>query len=72
MRLCDVDRTGRSLNVCDGNVRIEPAQLTAQADGSLYITVAMSATAYRFRAGHQHPAAGGLRRASPLCAQPGD
>ena len=44
---------GCSLNVCDGNLRIEPAQLQAQADGSLRITVAMSATAHQFRAGHR-------------------
>ena len=50
-RLCVVDRHGRSLNVCDGNLRLEPGKGEAQPDGSLRVRVAMSATAYCFRAG---------------------
>jgi putative CocE/NonD family hydrolase len=53
VRLCDVDRSGRSLNVCDGNFRVQPGRGELQPDGSLRLTVAMSATAYRFRAGHR-------------------
>jgi putative CocE/NonD family hydrolase len=53
VRLCDVDRSGRSTNVCDGNFRIEPGRGEIQPDGSLRITVAMSATAHRFRAQHR-------------------
>jgi len=52
-RLCDVDQTGRSSNICDGNFRVQPGRGAPQLDGSLLLTVAMSATAYRFRAGHR-------------------
>jgi uncharacterized protein len=53
-RLCDVDRRGRSRNVCDGLIRHVPAagaSAAGAADGP--IMVPMSATAYRFRAGHR-------------------
>jgi uncharacterized protein len=53
VRLCDVESSGRSLNVCDGNFRVEPGRGELQPDGSLRITVAMSATAYRFLANHR-------------------
>lgn len=53
VRLCDVDRSGRSLNVCDGNFRIEPGRGAPQPDGSLRLSIAMSATAHRFAAGHR-------------------
>ncbi len=53
VRLCDVDSSGRSRNVCDGNFRIEPGRGELQPDGALRITVAMSATAYRFLANHR-------------------
>ena len=43
----------RSLNVCDGNFRIEPGRGELQPDGSLRVTVAMSATAYRFLTNHR-------------------
>ncbi len=44
-RLCDVDPPGRSRNVCDGIIR--------RADDGAMITVPMSATAYKFAAGHR-------------------
>lgn len=53
VRLCDVESSGRSLNVCDGNFRIEPGRGELQPDGSLRIRVAMSATAYRFLTNHR-------------------
>jgi putative CocE/NonD family hydrolase len=43
-RLCDVDEHGRSVNVCDGLVRIGAGGL---------ITVSMSSTAHRFAPGHR-------------------
>jgi putative CocE/NonD family hydrolase len=52
-RLCVVDRHGRSLNVCDGNLRLEPGQGEPQPDGSLRVRVALSSTAYCFRAGQR-------------------
>ena len=44
VRLCDVDPEGRSLNVTDGILR---------TSGQDVVTVAMSSTAYQFRAGHR-------------------
>jgi putative CocE/NonD family hydrolase len=52
-RLCDVDPSGRSLNLCDGLYRVEPGKGEPQADGSLRLEVKMSATAHQFRAGHR-------------------
>ena len=52
-RLCVVDRHGRSLNICDGNLRLTPGMGEPQPDGSLRIKIPMSATAYCFRAGHR-------------------
>jgi putative CocE/NonD family hydrolase len=46
-RLCDVDASGTSWNVCDGIRRI-----SGGADWAGY-TVAMSSTAYRFAPGHR-------------------
>ena len=51
-RLCDVDQRGRSRNVCDGLIRHGPGGCPGRGADSL-ITVPMSATAYRFRAGHR-------------------
>ncbi|MET9149771.1 CocE/NonD family hydrolase [Streptomyces griseoflavus] len=47
-RLCDVDVTGRSVNVCDGLGRIRTT-----SDAPSQVTVPMSATAHRFAAGHR-------------------
>jgi uncharacterized protein len=52
-RLCDVDENGRSLNVCDGLLRLRPGGGEVQADGTRCLEVPMSATAYRFFAGHR-------------------
>ena len=67
-RLCDVQPDGRSLNVTDGLLRIEPGTSNSQPDGSLRIEsgtsqsqpdgslrveVVLWPTAYRFRAGHR-------------------
>jgi putative CocE/NonD family hydrolase len=50
-RLCVVEENGRSLNLCDGLLRLEPGRGERQADGSLRIEIDMAATAYRFRPG---------------------
>ncbi|MEV5955939.1 CocE/NonD family hydrolase [Streptomyces sp. NPDC051987] len=47
-RLCDVDPHGRSVNICDGFSRLRTADRAASE-----VTVAMSATAHRFLAGHR-------------------
>jgi putative CocE/NonD family hydrolase len=52
-RLCDVQPDGRSLNVCDGLLRVSPGVGERQADGSLRVEVDLWATAYRFQAGHR-------------------
>lgn len=52
-RLCDVQPDGRSLNVCDGLLRVQPGRGEPQPDGSLLVEVDMTATAYRFLPGHR-------------------
>jgi len=52
-RLCDVQPSGASLNVCDGLFRLAPGTGEPQADGSLRIEIDMWATAHRFRRGHR-------------------
>ncbi|MER6404658.1 CocE/NonD family hydrolase [Streptomyces viridosporus] len=47
-RLCDVDATGRSVNVCDGLGRLGTGERTPS-----HLTVPMSSTAHRFAAGHR-------------------
>jgi putative CocE/NonD family hydrolase len=51
-RLCDVQPDGKSINVCDGLVRIKPGEGEQQPDGSSRLEIDMWATAYRFRLGH--------------------
>ncbi|PID87135.1 MAG: X-Pro dipeptidyl-peptidase [Chloroflexi bacterium] len=60
-RLCVVEENGRSgkrtpgrsLNLCDGLLRLEPGIGERQPDGSLRIEIDMSATAYRFQPGQR-------------------
>lgn len=52
-RVCDVDSDGRSIDVCDGLVRIEPDQRARQQDGSLRLEIELAPTAYRFPRGHR-------------------
>jgi len=52
-RLCDVSPNGKSLNVCDGLLRVVPGQPEPQADGSLKITIELWATAHCFKSGHR-------------------
>lgn len=47
VRVCDVDKSGRSVNVCDGFITIDKADQLAQ------IAVELSPTAYLFRRGHR-------------------
>ncbi|MCO1597752.1 CocE/NonD family hydrolase [Micromonospora sp. RHAY321] len=53
VRLCDVDRRGRSRNVCDGLVRVTPDRFAADASGVRRVPVPLWPTAYRFGAGHR-------------------
>ncbi len=52
-RLCDVHPDGRSMNVCDGLIRIEPGVGEMQPDGTRRIVIDMWATAQRFVRGHR-------------------
>ena len=53
VRLCDVDRRGRSINICDAGVRLRPEQLTPGPDGTVAITLTLAPTANTFRRGHR-------------------
>jgi hypothetical protein len=52
-RLCDVQPDGRSINLCDGFVRLTPGQGELQPDGSLKITIELWPTAVCFQRGHR-------------------
>jgi putative CocE/NonD family hydrolase len=51
-RLCDVHPDGRSINICDGLLRLNPDTDGVQPDGSRRIQIDLWATAHRFRRGH--------------------
>ncbi|MEU4775036.1 CocE/NonD family hydrolase [Micromonospora sp. NPDC023644] len=53
VRLCDVDRRGRSWNVCDGLVRVAPDRFPADAAGVVRVPVELWPTAHRFASGHR-------------------
>lgn len=53
VRLCDVDRRGRSWNVCDALVRVTPERFAADSSGVLRVPVTLWPTAYRFTTGHR-------------------
>ncbi len=54
VRLCDVRPSGRSHNVCDGIVRVGPADVESDGvDGPGRVAVALWPTAHTFRAGHR-------------------
>ncbi len=52
-RVCDVHPDGRSINICDGLLRLEPGDGALQPDGSRRITVGLWATAHRFARGRR-------------------
>lgn len=51
--LSDVDARGRSIQVCDGYVRLRPGFPEADADGVRQATIHCWPTAWRFRRGHR-------------------
>jgi len=53
VRLCDVDPSGRSRNVCDGIERVSPSRHPRPADGVWTVHVELWPTAQRFAAGHR-------------------
>ena len=52
-RLCDVEPSGKSINVCDGLLRVRPGAPALEADGGLHLTFELWPAAHRFRAGHR-------------------
>jgi putative CocE/NonD family hydrolase len=52
-RVCDVDETGASWNVCDALVRVAPGRFEPGADGSRNVRFDLWPTAHRFSAGHR-------------------
>lgn len=52
-RVCDVHPDGRSMNVCDGMIRIELGRVNRGNDGILSIEIELSPTGYRFLKGHR-------------------
>ncbi len=52
-RLCDVDASGRSINLCDGLLRLVPGKPAPEPDGTLRVAIDLWPTAHRFLAGHR-------------------
>jgi putative CocE/NonD family hydrolase len=52
-RLCDVGPDGRSINRCDGLIRVAPGVGEPQPDGSLRIELELGPIAHRFGRGHR-------------------
>jgi putative CocE/NonD family hydrolase len=53
VRLCDVEPSGKSLNLCDGLVRVTPASWRRGAGGIAVVQVPLWPTAHVFRRGHR-------------------
>jgi hypothetical protein len=52
-RLCVVQGSGQSINLCDGFVRLKPGAGAPQPDGSLQLTIELWPTAYCFKPGQR-------------------
>jgi uncharacterized protein len=62
-RLCDVQPNGKSLNVCDGLIRVQPASPVEHSEHTgrtkccacdgMHVEIDLWATAYRFKRGHR-------------------
>ena len=53
VRICDVAPDGRSLNVCDGLQRFNPASIRRSSDGTFRATVALWPVGHIFATGHR-------------------
>jgi putative CocE/NonD family hydrolase len=53
VRLCDVDRAGRSRNICDGLARLTPGAWDRAADDVARVDVDLWPAAHGFRRGHR-------------------
>jgi putative CocE/NonD family hydrolase len=52
-RLCDVDPDGRSINICDGIVRLSPERFAKSQDGISCVQIELAPTAHCFLPGHR-------------------
>jgi putative CocE/NonD family hydrolase len=52
-RLCVVEASGKSINLCDGIARLTPGSVSPEPDGSLHISIEVWPTAYHFRKGQR-------------------
>ena len=52
-RLCVVEESGKSVNLCDGILRLTPGSVSPEPDGSLHISIEVWPTAYHFRRGQR-------------------
>ena len=52
-RLCDVEPSGKSINICDALLRVSPGAPALEADGSLRLSFALWPAAHRFRRRHK-------------------
>ncbi|HET8911735.1 MAG TPA: CocE/NonD family hydrolase [Ktedonobacteraceae bacterium] len=52
-RLCVVETSGKSINLCDGILRLTAGSVSPEPDGSLHISIEVWPTAYHFRKGQR-------------------
>jgi putative CocE/NonD family hydrolase len=52
-RLCVVEPSGKSVNLCDGIIRLVPGRSGVEVEGSRHIQIDLWPTAYRFRRGQR-------------------
>jgi uncharacterized protein len=52
-RLCDVDPSGKSINICDALLRLVPGRPPREPDGALRVCIDLWPTAYLFKRGHR-------------------
>jgi uncharacterized protein len=52
-RLCVVEAAGKSVNLCDGILRLTPGSIPPEPDGGLHISIEVWPTAYHFRKGQR-------------------
>ena len=52
-RLCDVNPSGKSINICDGIIRLVPGKFKPESDGSIKVVVDLWPTAHCFCRKHR-------------------
>jgi len=53
VRLCAVEASGKSINLCDGILSLTPGSIVPEPDGSLRLSIEVWPTAYHFRKGQR-------------------